>query len=348
MYKLVLLLIVDKLGVIMHVNFNSLDIGLGGGNRFIFELANSLIDKNNQVTITYLGDETSYSWFPEVKAEMISVKDCYLDSPLTKAIRKVFALTSKRQYSNLSDREKRLMDNIPKCDVNVATFCFTAFPTYYSKKGDGFYLVQHYEPWFFDDDKTCSRAELTYNLPLKKLCVSRWLADKVHGTYIGNGINLSKFNKQKTQKIYDVMMVVRQGIGWKGNYNQVLNVLSKKGLKVFVADGQLSDYEIVSSYNSSRMLLFLSEHEGFGYPPLEAMACGIPVITTPCLEYVNHMENAYVLKQDYSVNDILKAIDYITDNDSAYSMLVENGRKTAERLNFENVVNRFIEMIHCP
>jgi hypothetical protein len=328
----------------MHINFNSLGLGLAGGTRYIFELANRLVDQNHKVTITHLGDETVYSWFPEIKAEIINVPEVPYGFT-ARAFRKIFAKGMKRYgYGNLSDRERRLMAEIPDCDVNVATFCFTAFPTCYSGKGRGFYLVQHYEPWFFDDEKTRARAALTYTLPLKKLCVSKWLTEKVQGTNIGNGINLSKFKEQETAKVCDVM-VVKRAVGWKGNYNHVLDALTKKGLRVFVANGKISDSEMVSAYNASRVFLFLSKHEGFGYPPLEAMACGVPVVTTPCLEYVNHLENAYVLSKDYSVNDVLEAVKQLLDDDRLYYRIVENGRSTAKAYDFQKVVNRFIEAV---
>ncbi|MGH9668966.1 MAG: glycosyltransferase family 4 protein [Terriglobales bacterium] len=38
--------------------------------------------------------------------------------------------------------------------------------------------------------------------------------------------------------------------------------------------------ELVALYNIAEMLAFPSLHEGFGWPPLEAMACGCPVLTT--------------------------------------------------------------------
>ena len=329
----------------MHVNFNSLGLDLTGGNRFILELGNRLVDKGYKVTITHLGNERNYSWFPEVKAEIINVD--YVPSGLpNKSLRKVFGRYLRRYgYGKLSDQELHLIDKIPDCDVNVATFCFTAFPTYYSGKGRGFYLVQHFEPWFFEDYKSKSKAALTYALPLKKLCVSKWLTDKVQGTFIGNGVNLDKFRKKKCEKTYDVMLVKRN-ISWKGDYSPVVDALGKKGLKVFVADGKISDEEMVLAYNSSRVFLFLSDHEGFGYPPLEAMACGVPVVTTPCLEYANHLDNACVLKRDYSVNDVLEAIGYLLKNDNLYYRLVEAGLSTAKMYDFQKVVNRFVDQIN--
>jgi len=44
--------------------------------------------------------------------------------------------------------------------------------------------------------------------------------------------------------------------------------------------GRLSDTALVEAYNQADALLFPSRFEGFGYTVLEAMACGLPVITT--------------------------------------------------------------------
>ncbi len=328
----------------MHINFNSLSLGLAGGTRFIFELANRLVEQNQKVTITHLGEEAAYAWFPEIKAEILNIP--FVPYSLsTRAFRKFFGKYLRTYgYGTLTNRERRLKEAIPDCDVNMATYCFTAFPTYYSGKGRGFYLVQHYEPWFFEQKKAQEKAALTYTLPLKKVCVSKWLTDKVNGTFIGNGINLSKFKEQKTPKEYDVM-VVQRDIGWKGNYNPVLEAMQKKGLKVFAATGKLTDEELVSAYNTSKLFLFLSEHEGFGYPPLEAMACGVPVVTTPCLEYTNHLDNAFVLKKNYSVNEVLEATERILKDEALYSRLLESGRQTAKEYDFQKVVYRFLEAV---
>jgi hypothetical protein len=233
---------------------------------------------------------------------------------------------------------------MPDCDINVATFCLTAYPTYYSHKGRGYYLIQHYEPWFFDDAKTKERATLSYSLPLKKLCVSKWLTDKVQGAFIGNGINLSRFKHAKTVKLYDVMVIKRQ-ISWKGNYTPVVEALRRRGLKVFVVDGNLSEDELIWGYNSSRLFLFLSEHEGFGYPPLEAMACGVPVVTSPCLEYASHLGNAFVLRRDFGVDDVLGAVDLLLKDDELYGRLSTSGLLTAQEYDFSRVVDRFCSEI---
>jgi len=323
----------------MHINFNSFGLDLTGGNRFIFELSNALVERGHRVTITHLGNKKNYAWFPEVRAEVINLNFAY-PGLRTKLYRKTLGQHINHNFSGLSYAEMALVNGIPDCDVNVATFCMTAFPTYYSRKGAGFYLVQHYEPLFFVDNKCKDRAASTYTLPLKKLCVSSWLTGKVQGCFIGNGINPSKFRNIGVPKGYDVMCIVRK-INWKGNYFPVVDALRKRGLKVLTVDGTLTEQQLVSAYNTSRVFMFLSEHEGFGYPPLEAMACGVPVITTPCLEYAEHLNNVVILKKDYTTEDVVNAVYVLLGDNGLYDKLSVNGSLTAKQLDFKHVVDRF-------
>lgn len=297
-----------------------------------------------KVTITHLGDRSMYAWFTPVKAEVINVPDTRYSVP-DRAVRKYLGKYLKKYgYGELTDRERRLMTSIPNCDVNVATHSFTAYATYYSNKGRGAYLVQHYEPLFYTDAENIKRVEKTYTSPLKKLCVSEWLAQKVGGVNIGNGINLDKFKPQKADKKYDVMLIQRFE-RLKGDYTPVLDALSKKGLKPVIVNKKLSEEELLDAYHGSRVFLFLSEIEGFGYPPLEAMACGLPVITTPCVEYVNHLNNAYVLKKDFTTKEVVSAISNILSDKELYASLVKGGFETAKRFNIRDVAENFMKAL---
>ncbi|MEX0750236.1 MAG: glycosyltransferase family 1 protein [Dehalococcoidia bacterium] len=46
--------------------------------------------------------------------------------------------------------------------------------------------------------------------------------------------------------------------------------------------GPVPDARLVELYNACDVLLFPSHHEGYGWPPLEAMACGTPVVASEC------------------------------------------------------------------
>ncbi len=47
-----------------------------------------------------------------------------------------------------------------------------------------------------------------------------------------------------------------------------------------ILTGPLTDIDLPALYNGAELFIFPSLYEGFGFPPLEAMACGVPVITS--------------------------------------------------------------------
>lgn len=75
-------------------------------------------------------------------------------------------------------------------------------------------------------------------------------------------------------------LVLAGGWGWKSE--EIRALLSrapwKQNVKVV---GYLSDADLVSTVQGAAALVYPSFYEGFGLPPLEAMACGTPVICSP-------------------------------------------------------------------
>ena len=67
-------------------------------------------------------------------------------------------------------------------------------------------------------------------------------------------------------------------IGGESLTAEELNVQKKKGIRIHT--GRLGDSELVKILRGATALIYPSKYEGFGIPPLEALAVGTPVITT--------------------------------------------------------------------
>lgn len=320
----------------MHVNFNSFGLGLCGGNRMILELTDGLVERGYRVTITHLGTSDVYKWYGQPKAEIINLG---YPSKVARAFGKYYL----RKHHYIYDVAHYLQMHIPDCDVNVATWYVTAYSTVYSEKGRMFYLVQHYRPVLssFESEGKEAMIEyaLSFHLPMTKLCVSHWVTEKVNGVFIGNGVNLAKFKPLQLSKKYDVMVIPRN-VKWKGNYAPVIEQLRSAGLNVLEVKNA-SEQEMVKAYNLSKIFLYLSEQEGFGYPPAESLACGTPVISTPCTEYLVDNQNAVILPQNWTLTEVTSKIKWLLQNSDFANFLTEQGLKTAQTLDFNKTIDRF-------
>ena len=116
--------------------------------------------------------------------------------------------------------------------------------------------------------------------------------------------------RPKKLKKLDYYLIVSRPVGGKG-IELGLAVAKKYGFKLkIVGGGAVSDEELVKLYSQAKAFLALSKDEDFGITPVEAMACGTPVIAYNgggYKETVIHGKTG-VLFDDYSVNGLWQAI----------------------------------------
>ena len=107
-----------------------------------------------------------------------------------------------------------------------------------------------------------------------------------------------------------------------------------KGDITFV--GYVSDAELRALYQESTMLVYPSFYEGFGFPPLEAMASGVPVITSSGSSLPEVVGKAAITIDPSNFSQIADAIGYLCDekNSNHYREL---GLKQASLFHWDKV-----------
>ena len=276
-------------------------ISLSGGVKVVFEYANHLKERGHEVIIVYpiIPMNQGYKWYDLKKWLLrligslrnikrgIKVNWFHLNVPL------LMVPTLNENY-------------IPEADVIIATGWKTAeyVAGYTKNKGEKFYLVQSYETW----DGPKEQVEKTYKSCLHNIVVSTWLKNelenlgaKIDGLIL-NSIDFSEFYKEnkRENKSKEVRILIPYRIGqWKGaedgikafeivkrNCENVKLVLfgSKPNKKHLPPNTEFHVWpikdELRSIYNSCEIFCFPSRLEGFGLPPMEAMACGCAVVST--------------------------------------------------------------------
>jgi glycosyltransferase involved in cell wall biosynthesis len=104
-----------------------------------------------------------------------------------------------------------------------------------------------------------------------------------------------------------------------------------------------SNDELASLYKACDLFVSTSWAEGFGLPPLEAMACGVPVVLTDSggvREYAVNEHNCLMVPPK-SPELLAKGIEQILSDTELARKLAQNGPATAQKFTWETAVDRF-------
>jgi glycosyltransferase involved in cell wall biosynthesis len=96
-----------------------------------------------------------------------------------------------------------------------------------------------------------------------------------------------------------------------------------------VLTGFVSDEELVGILAAARCFLYPSLHEGFGFPPLEAMACGTPVVTSSVSSLPEVVGDAGLLVDPRDVEAIAGAVEWVLGDDALHARLRQSGLERA-------------------
>ena len=100
--------------------------------------------------------------------------------------------------------------------------------------------------------------------------------------------------------------------------------------------GMVLEEELPSLYRGAEALLFPSLYEGFGLPVLEAMACGIPVVTANTTAMPEVAGDAALLVDPTSVEQIARAMEQIVSDSTLRRQLRDKGLSRAAQFTWES------------
>ncbi|MBA3438738.1 MAG: glycosyltransferase family 4 protein [Pyrinomonadaceae bacterium] len=110
--------------------------------------------------------------------------------------------------------------------------------------------------------------------------------------------------------------------------------------------GYVSDEDLCALYSSCRVCVYPSLYEGFGLPPLEAMACGAPVVTTripPIIETVGQAARLVVPKD---VRALAQSIIELLQDADERQRLSYAGLERAAEFTWERTARRTLDVYH--
>jgi glycosyltransferase involved in cell wall biosynthesis len=108
--------------------------------------------------------------------------------------------------------------------------------------------------------------------------------------------------------------------------------------------GYLPEEDLAALYSSCRVCVYPSLYEGFGLPPLEAMACGAPVITSNIQTIVETVADAARLIAPTDTHALARAIIELLNDEAARRRLSSTGLERASQFSWERTARLTLDV----
>jgi glycosyltransferase involved in cell wall biosynthesis len=109
----------------------------------------------------------------------------------------------------------------------------------------------------------------------------------------------------------------------------------------------LTKEEIAIEYSKSSIAIVSSLYEGFGYPVIEAMSCGVPLIAADTSSIPELVKDFALLIPPKDTPVLISAIEQILNNYKQYEKVAEEGRgHIINNFNWTKITNEYENVIY--
>jgi len=109
--------------------------------------------------------------------------------------------------------------------------------------------------------------------------------------------------------------------------------------------GYISDDELATLYKKARLFIFPSLYEGFGLPPIEAMAAGVPVVASTAASIPEICKQGAYYIDPYKVSELKEAMQSLLNDEALRKKQIEVGKEVAYGYRFELFKENYLNWI---
>ncbi len=145
------------------------------------------------------------------------------------------------------------------------------------------------------------------------------------------------------EKVKDLGLIV---VGFLTNKDFSYYELTVKNFKKIKFLGHVDTKDLIFLYKSAEVFLFPTLYEGFGLPPLEAMACGCPVVVSNKGALPEVCGDAAVYVDPYDPQSIAEGVIKVLSDEKLRQSLIQKGYQQVKKFSWENSVAKFLEVLN--
>jgi len=349
----------------LKITFINTEASLAGGVKVVAIYAERLRQRGHEVVVV---SRPHYSWTVRDRLRALLKEHRWL-GPIPKASH----FDGRALDHRVLDRRRPVVEtDVPDADVIVATFWQTAewIAGFSPAKGAKVLFIQGYEVL---PERPVPQVDATWRLPFQKIVISRWLKElaaakfeDLNTIHVPNGVDRDQFNAppRDLNRIPTIGFLFHPS-PFKG-MPMAISAIEKirrvvPGLRVvsFGADPPTdasslpagAEFHLRPPQSSIRDIyakcdvwLCASRREGFHLPPLEAMACRCPVVSTRVggpEDIIEQGVNGYLV--DVGDSDALAAaaVRVLSGGADAWRKMSDAAYATATRYSWDDATSLF-------
>lgn len=148
----------------------------------------------------------------------------------------------------------------------------------------------------------------------------------------------------KQQKINDLSLVLVGGKGWK--FEKIFDEIEhSEGLRDrIIVTGWLPDSDLASIYSHAHSFYYISQYEGFGLPPLEAMQCGVATVTSNTSSLPEVVGDAAITVDPFSDDEVCNAMYQFYFHNELRKSYMQKGLEQAEKFSWEKTGSKYADI----
>jgi len=130
-----------------------------------------------------------------------------------------------------------------------------------------------------------------------------------------------------------------------GKYSKIFKLVEESDTENVIRLGYVTDSELRALYENALCFIFPSLYEGFGLPPLEAMACGCPVLSSNRASLPEICGDAALYFDPINEEEVYGTITSLIENTSLQNELRKKGLERAKLFTWENAAKFLIDAL---